>query len=154
MRSRRRFFLIVGVFACVAALYPFKDTVVPAWRVQVVDTSGNPVPKVAIRQVWRNYSTEQNDSEADSVTDESGYAVFPERRERACVLQRLFVGLNNVPNLAHAGWGPHSYVLVRAGPEYQTGMCSFDGKGQPPSRVVLRRRSEIGPSKDSEPTPK
>lgn len=148
MRGRRRFFLIVGVFACVAALYPFKDTVVPAWSVQVVDTSGNPVPKVAIRQVWRNYSTEFEDHREDSVTDEKGYATFPTRTGRACAQQRVFVCLSNARALAHAGWGPHSFVLVLAGPDYLSDDCSYHGSGQPPSRVILWRRSEIGPPKN------
>jgi hypothetical protein len=151
MKHRHRVLLIVVVFACVAGLFPFKDTVVPAWKLQVVDTAANPVPNTRIRQVWRNYSTEQHDHEEDSVTDEAGYAAFPERTERACALLRVIVGLNNASAVAHASWGPHAFVLVLAGRDYQSDLCVFDGKGQPPSRVILRRRSEIGPSKDSEP---
>jgi hypothetical protein len=146
--------LTVIVLACVAVLFPFKDTVVPAWRVQVVDTSGNPVPKVPVRQVWRNYSTEQQDHEEGRVTDEAGYVAFPERTERACAVQRVFVGLNNAAALAHASWGPHSFLLVLAGPDYLSADCSYHGSGQPPGRLVLWRRSEISPTQSTEPTVK
>jgi hypothetical protein len=143
--DRRRVFLVVVLFACIAVLYPFKETVVPEWGVQVVDTSGNPVANVPIRQVWRNYSTEFGDHREDSVTDELGYATFPARSGRVCALQRALVSLSNARALAHASWGPHSFVFVLAGPDYLSDDCSYSGSGQPPSRVIFRRRSEIGP---------
>src|SRR5262249_46734833 len=96
--------VIVVVAGCAVLLYPFEQTDVPFWRIQVVDTSGNPVPSVGITESWQNYSTELNSHEEESVTDAMGYAMFPERKERASALQRVLVGLSNIRATVHSSW--------------------------------------------------
>jgi hypothetical protein len=131
------------VFVALVAFYPFKGTVVPLWRIQVVDASGNPISNMPVAQEWQNHSTEQEDHWDESITDEDGYVTFPERLERASLGQRMIVAVGNAPWIVHASWGPHSFILVLAGPDYLNDVASYHGSQPPPSRVVLRRKSEI-----------
>ena len=151
MVIKGRYIVLLILLSAFVVLYPFKVTVVPSWRIQVVDTSGNPVPNMGIRQEWQHYSIEKDGHWEDSITDENGYATFPERTARASLLQRMFIALTNAPWVLHASWGSHSYIIVLAGPDYLNDAASFNGTGSPPSRVVLRHRSEIPPLKDYEP---
>ena len=134
------------IFVACVLFYPFKVTVVPVWRVQVVDTSGSPVANMPVGQDWRHYSLEQESHWDELITDENGYVTFPERVLRASVGRRLInLRLANLPGFPHAGWGPHSFILVLAGPDYQNDFASYNGSHPPPSRVILRRMSEIAP---------
>jgi hypothetical protein len=131
-------------------IYPFEYTVVPIWRFQVIYESGEPVSKMKVRQVWQHYSLEKQEHEDETETDGEGYAMFPERIIRANCLQRIFVALTNAPWIMHASWGPHSYLVVLAGPDYLND-GSYSGKGTPPERIELLKRSEIAPLKNYEP---
>jgi hypothetical protein len=152
--STKRRLLTIPVLlgaACVLILllYPFKYTVVPEWKFQVVYKSGKPVPNIRVREVWQHYSLEKQDHEAETVTNAEGYAVFPERTIKANTLQRFLVAVTNAPWIVHASWGPHSYLIVLAGPDYLNG-GSYDGKGAPPERIELLKMSEIPPLENYE----
>ena len=133
------------VFVASLLLYPFKVTVVPVWRVQVVDTSGSPVSNMLVGQDWRHYSIEREGHWDESITDEDGYVAFPERVLRASLCRRLIGGVANAPWLPHSGSGPHSFILVLAGPDYLNDAALYNGSEPPSSRVVLRRMDEIPP---------
>lgn len=132
--------------------YPFQVRVVPVWRIQVVDSAGRPVSNMPVAQDWRHYSFEQESHWEDSVTDENGYVTFPERLVRVSVARRLInLRPSNLPFFPHSSTGPHSFILVLAGDEYQNDDASYSGREAPPSLVVLRKRSEIPPVKGYEP---
>jgi hypothetical protein len=136
------------VFTALVVFYPFKVTVVPPWRIQVVDTSGKPVSNMRVAQEWQHYSIEREGHSEESVTDEGGFVTFPERVESASLYQRFIVGVGNVPWVLHTSWGPHSFILVLAGPDYLNDAVSYNGKEPPPSSVILRRMNEIPPLKE------
>jgi hypothetical protein len=52
--SRITLFVLLAAFL----FYPFETTVVPEWKIQVVDESGNPVKGVVVNQGWRHHSVE------------------------------------------------------------------------------------------------
>ena len=153
MRSRKSKTVAYGalVFVAFLLIYPFKVTVVPVWKIQVIDTSGRPVSNMPVGQDWRHYSIEEESHWDESITDDDGYVTFPERVITASVGRRLIsVRPANLPGFPHAGWGPHSFILVLAGPDYLNDSAWYNGNQAPPARVILRRMSEIAPLKNDE----
>ncbi len=151
LKSKAVLYLASLVLVACLLFYPFKINVVPVWRVQVVDTSGSPVANMPVGQDWRHYSFEQESHWEESITDENGFVTFPERVLRASVCRRL-INLRpaNLPGFPHGGSGPHSFILVLAGPDYQNDFATYTGSQPPPARVILRRMSEIAPLKNDE----
>jgi hypothetical protein len=137
----RRYWLALCAAGSVVLLYPFKTTVVPMWRFQVVNEAGDPLPVVQVRQVWQHYTVETSSHEEESVTDENGYVTFPERTVRASILQRVLGFIVKLPAFIHASWGPHSYVIVLAGPDYLN-LGSYDGDGPLPERIEVWRMKD------------
>ena len=45
----------VGVFIIVV-VYPYETTMVPAWKIRVVDCNGVPVKGEFVRESWKHYS--------------------------------------------------------------------------------------------------
>ncbi len=112
-RVRLRTLLIGAICAAAILLYPFKSTVCPAWRIQIVDAEGNSVRDVFVRQHWQDYSVESNGHEQDTHSDENGYVDFPERTIRANILSR-FMGatLNVLLQGIHASFGASAHIAA------------------------------------------
>ncbi len=60
----------ICIFAALGAmallwLYPFKTTVVPEWRVRIVDEAGNPLRTTRVRELWQRYTIESASHEED-----------------------------------------------------------------------------------------
>ena len=138
-RSTRRF-LIFALVAAIALcfLFPFKTTVVPEWRIRVVDETGQPFAGVRVSQSWYHYSYGVSDGE-DRYADQNGYVTFPERAFSAPMLYRVLrSALAQLLTLAHGSTGIRSYVWAVT-PERSSEF--FDYKpGEPlPKEIVLRR---------------
>ena len=135
----------IWIFAILAAialvlLYPFKTTVVPEWRLRIVDEAGNPLRATRVREVWQHYTIESASHEEDLITDGDGYVTFPRRTVRGSLLVRIGTPLVNVLNV-HASFGPRAWVLVLG---YSPHSFLEDNNtyfpGQPlPTQVVLKR---------------
>lgn len=136
----RQLFIALLIVLGVISLYPYKTTVVPAWKLRVVDAEGNPVKNMPVNYSWQNYSLESNGNEERTRTDENGYVSFPERTIRAALLQRMLGPVLNILQTGvHASFGSSGHIVVWGRPEeYETESLSYDG-GVPPEKVVLRR---------------
>jgi len=107
--------LVLGIILAMIVtllLYPLESTVVPQWRVRVLDEAGNSVRGVRLRESWSDYSVESHDHTEDLSTDADGYVTFPRRTVKASLLVRIarkaFIAI--VP---HQGEGhPAAYLLV------------------------------------------
>jgi hypothetical protein len=109
----RRILLIGCIFAFTVSLYPTISIVCPAWRIQVVDESGNPLRGAFVRQVWQDYTLESGSHEQDAQTDGNGYVSFPERTIKASLLFRTLGAIMKGISLnVHASYGPSSYILA------------------------------------------
>ena len=97
---------IVGISGLL--VYPYETTVVPDWRVRVVDENGNPVSGVTVTEYWRHMSFESDDHHAEAITDYSGYVSFPGRTTRAPLIRRAIGSLINRLNVHRADFGPHA----------------------------------------------
>ena len=73
--------LVLGI----VGWYPYRPGVVPAWRIQVVDSAGHAVAGVMVQQEWLDPVDEGTDQRK---TDAAGFVAFPERPLR----NRLVLG--------------------------------------------------------------
>lgn len=129
--------IVLATFILIA-LYPFQSQVVPAWRVQVVDEAGKPVPGMAVLYTWRHYGIEWSGDEEHTTTDAQGYVSFPPRTTRASLAQRTLRAITNVPYIVHASWEPHGLIVVYGHEDkYQSEGVSYSGKGTLPTKIVL-----------------
>ncbi len=97
--TRRRYpIYAISILAAVLFVYPFDSTIVPAWKLQVVDVNGNVCQNMRVTQSWGHYSLwlEGWLGSDDRFTDMNGYVEFPERTIRANLIRRIVV-----PVIAH-----------------------------------------------------
>jgi hypothetical protein len=111
-KSHRRLTVPLLIAFIIAGFIPFETSVVPLWKIKVVDSSGNPLGGIGVRQVWQDYSTESSSHEQDLITDSNGYVIFPARSVKAGLLRRLVYPIINLLSGAHASWGASSWVIV------------------------------------------
>jgi hypothetical protein len=129
--------LLFGVVA-VIAFYPLETTVVPEWRVRIVDEAGAPLGNTGIREVWKHYSIESESHEQDLLTDNDGYVAFPRRTVRAGLAVRLIKSSINALN-PHGSSGPGAYLITLA-PGYDTWSNDFYIPGRPlPSEMIVTK---------------
>lgn len=96
------------------ALYPSKQTIVPAVRIRILDEAGNPAPGTLVQEKWEYSSVAGvNNYREKSFADENGYASFPERTERVSILVRFLSGVVEVIHLPH-GYGHGSRWTIWA----------------------------------------
>lgn len=133
-----RRYLLSGL-ACVALLLvPFPTTMVPEWRVQVINRQGHVLRGEFVRQSWTDYSLESCCGDMDDAwADESGYVVFPRRVIWASLLARTVKPpLAKLMTLAHGSAGVHADVTawgrdgVAVSVRYEPGV-------PPPDKIVL-----------------
>jgi len=96
--KKRYLIYAISCLAIVLLFYPFESTVVPTWKLQVVDVDENICRNMRVTQSWGHYSLylDGGDRSEDGFTDMNGYVEFPERTVRASGLRRVVV-----PVVAH-----------------------------------------------------
>ena len=112
MFSRKIKILIIAPLLF-AAMYPFESTVVPVWKVKVIDLTGASCKEMPIFETWAHYSLfpSGNFRFADGITDREGVVEFPERRVRAIGIQRLIMPfVAEVLIVAHGSTGVSASV--------------------------------------------
>jgi hypothetical protein len=120
----------MGTFiACLVVLlfYPFDLTVVPEWKLRIVDQTGQRLRGNRVRQSWSHYTLENQSHEEELLSDGDGYVKFPRRTIRTSFITwaaRLLARLVNV----HSSFGPSAsvyymgdYQLISEEPWYQPG---------------------------------
>ena len=106
--------LIVAIICLVIIImgFPIETTVVPKWKLQVVDVNGAACSNMSVTQSWGHYSLytggnpDSSNSSDHRPTDTSGYVEFPERTIRASVPRRLIMPIiTRVLTIMHGGGG-------------------------------------------------
>ena len=136
-RKKRFGLAISGVLLAVLLLYPFETTVVPEWKVRVVDESGNSMIGMAVKEGWEHSSIESHRHEQDLTTDNEGRVTFPRRTIRANLLWRI-VGRAVVAVIPHAQSGPHFFLDVQ-GPYSSLTGTDYLPNDPLPNIIVVRR---------------
>jgi len=141
MRKFRWILIPVGILAVL--LYPYETTVVPTWRVRVLDDERNPMGRVRVTEYWSDDSVERDDHEAESITDDEGYVTFPTRIIRASPIRRGIVPLINRLNVHGGAGGPHAYLIISRVASSDMNFITANSNyfpGKPlPEEIVLRR---------------
>jgi len=81
--------LALALAAGAASLISYDTLLVPAWRLRVVDTAGEPLTGVRVVQHAQHYSLESGGRRLEARSDRHGLVSFPERRVRASLLSRI-----------------------------------------------------------------
>ena len=116
-----------------------ESLVVPAWTVQVIDKSGNPVEGASVSQTWQDYSVESHSHDRMIVTGKDGKASFSERVLLASQLARVLGPLRSVLRSGfHAGRGPSSWIIARMG-DCTGGNAIYKQGEKLPETVVIDR---------------
>jgi len=102
---------IIAAFG-VALLIPIPLLSSPVWHVAVVDEAGVAVEAIAVRRVYRNYSTEAVGHEDDQATDRQGRATFAAKWSSASTARRCVFTAFSALAGAHASFGRHAYVFA------------------------------------------
>jgi hypothetical protein len=136
--ARKKWFglAIPGVVLAIL-LYPFQTTVVPEWRVRVVDESGNSMIGMTVKEGWEHSSIESHRHEQDLTTDNHGSVTFPRRTIRANLLWRI-VGGAIVTVVPHQPSGPHFFLDVQ-GPYTTLTGTDYLPNDPLPAAIVVRR---------------
>ena len=128
---KQKYRLLTGIFSVgllvLILVYPFDITVVPEWKLRVVDQTGQPLRGNRVRESWCHYTLETRCHEEELTSDSDGYIRFPRRAIRANFVTwaaKFLVRLVNV----HSSFGPSAsvfylgdYSLVSEEPWYEPG---------------------------------
>jgi hypothetical protein len=135
--SRRRALLLALI---ILFLVPYPTTVVPEWRVRVVDEAGRPYAGMGVSQGWQHYSLELEGGGNYETrrTDGDGYVTFPKRTLWAGLLSRGFRRASTAAmSIAHGGGGIHADIAA-TGPQGYKSVEYTPGKPPPPELVLPR----------------
>jgi hypothetical protein len=102
--------LLIVILIClgtIVMLVPIETSVIPQWRVQVVDVNGIECPNMRVTQSWGHYRLylDGNYSSEARLTDLNGYAQFPARTVRASLSRRVIMPIvTRIATIMHGGW--------------------------------------------------
>ena len=138
-RKRKKFAAGALLIACIGLVlfYPFETTIVPAWKVRIIDESGKPVLTAPVSERWRHHSIETHGHNETSITDDEGYVSFPRRTVRASLVFRI-VGGAVVRLNVHGESGPKASLLV-LGPYSSLTKTTYNWGEPLPETIVVRR---------------
>lgn len=95
-------------------LIPFPTTIVPTWKLKVVDEQNNICPNKEVTQTWAHYSIyigSGNSQSEDRLTDEEGNIEFPTRTVWSPLIWRIIGAvIANALTIAHGSAGADSSV--------------------------------------------
>jgi hypothetical protein len=139
MNTRRARAIAGAIIAIIVMLLvPFKTTVVPAWKLQVVNMQAIPCGGLVVVQSWRHYSLDMEGGEhlESRSTDKDGWVDFPERTIRKSVLGRLFANaLTLINTLFHGSRGIRASISASGPPGY--GEVNYQVGKPMPQQLVL-----------------
>ena len=138
---REHYLKVAVIFAAVVSLiYPFESTIVPAWRLRVVDVEGNPCSGMQVNQGYKHYSLDlgAGDYGEYKFTDEDGYVEFPGRTIRASMIWRVSAPvLAYLSVIFHGSTGISGYVFasgMKGGP-----WLTYKPSKPLPDRIIVER---------------
>jgi len=136
--KRRWQISVILVLVAAAAVYPFETTVVPEWRIKVIDETGTPFAGARVVQQWDNYSLGNGGGE-EKLANENGEVVFPKRIARGSLLYRtLRASWAVLMKLTHGSTGIRATVWATT-PKVSSDSVEYQ-QGKPlPEVIVLRR---------------
>ena len=137
-----------GLFAGAAVLlfafflYPFKTTIVPRWRLNVVDeTRVLGVPDIRVTEHWQHYLLESEGHEEMQKTNQNGLVDFSERTIRTSLASRVMRTIFNFARQgANAKSGPYASIVVWGSSDYETTVAVYQPETPTQTEIVVHRR--------------
>jgi hypothetical protein len=101
--TKRSLLIAIGIVLVAGpVLFPWSSSVAPAVRVRVFDELGQPAKQSVVKQEWVYLAPGMDRWYREhSRTDEHGYAVFPERKVRVSIAQKVVGFLRELVSLPH-----------------------------------------------------
>ncbi|HEV2826446.1 MAG TPA: hypothetical protein VGW76_02500 [Pyrinomonadaceae bacterium] len=126
---RKKTFVIAVSTVCLIVLMviPFEITVVPEWKLRVVDQTGQGLKGNRVRESWSHYTLETQSHEEEQLSDANGYVQFPRRTIRTNIITWAAKFAARIVNV-HSSFGPSAsahylgeYTLASDQPWYEPG---------------------------------
>ena len=125
----------------IVLLYPFQTTIVPRWRVHVIDESGARVSGINVTEHWQHYLIESEGHEEARQTDETGVVDFPARKVRASLVTRFIdVIFNLLGEGKKARFGPYASLVIWGSRDHETAVASYTPGTPPQTEVIVHRQ--------------
>jgi hypothetical protein len=121
--------------------FPFQSTIVPPWRLHVVDDTGAQVPDIKVTEHWQYYLLESEGHEDMLTSDERGRVGFPARTIRAGIASRVIDAIANFARQgAKAKFGPYASIVVWGSRDYETAVAVYQPGMPPQADIVVHRQ--------------
>ncbi len=135
-------FASAAVLLLALFLYPFKTTIVPRWRLNVVDeTRVLGVPDIRVTEHWQHYLLESEGHEEMQKTNQNGLVDFPTRTIRASLASRVTRTIFNFAREgANAKSGPYASIVVWGSSDYETTVAVYTPETATQTDIVVHRR--------------
>jgi hypothetical protein len=120
-------------------LYPFKITIVPRWRLNVVDeTRVLGVPDIRVTEHWQHCLLESEGHEEMQKTNQNGLVDFPARALRASLASRIMRTMFNFARQgAKAKSGPYASIVVWGSSDYETTVAVYQPDTPTQTEIVV-----------------
>ena len=136
--------LFVGAAVLLLAffLYPFKTTIVPRWRLNVVDeTRVLGVPDIRVTEHWQHYLLESEGHEEMQKTNQNGLVDFPARTIRASLASRVMRTIFNFARQgANARLDAYASIVIWGNAGYETTVAVYQPEAPTQTEIVVRRQ--------------
>jgi len=141
-RRWRVLFAGAAVLLLALFLYPFKTTIVPRWRLNVVDeTRVLGVPDIRVTEHWQHYLLESEGHEEMQKTNQNGLVDFPTRTIRASLASRVTRTIFNFAREgANAKSGPYASIVVWGSSDYETTVAVYQPDTPTQTEIVVHRQ--------------
>ncbi|MGH9906819.1 MAG: hypothetical protein ACRD8U_14705 [Pyrinomonadaceae bacterium] len=131
-------FAVVPALCLVTLFFPFKTTIVPEWRLRVVDQAGAPVPGINVTEHWQHFLLESVGHEELRQTGIDGTVSFSGRTIRASLLRRLLATLSSLATEGfRAKRRPGASVVIWGSKDHATTVETYDDEQAPLSEIVV-----------------
>ena len=131
--------LCLLLFLLAFLIYPFQQTIIPAWDLRVVDNHGSPVSEINVTEHWQHWLFEKDAHDDFRKPGLDGRVSFPERTMRSSLLNRL---LTRVHRRATEGRDakvePAASVVAWGSKNHQTTVAVYRIGELPQSEIVVR----------------
>jgi hypothetical protein len=122
-------------------VYPFKITVVPRWRLHVVDETGALLRDVNVTEHWQHYLLESAGHEELLRTDGAGLVDFPERTIRASIASRIIRRTLKLTSRGVAArYDTYASIVAWGNTAYETTVAIYQPDTPTQTEIVIRKK--------------
>ena len=120
-------------------IYPFQQTIVPAWQLRIIDNHGSPVSEINITEHWQHWLFEKDAHDDLRRPGPDGRVSFPERTMRTSILNGLVTRVHRrVTEGRYAKIEPAASVVVWGSKNHETTVAVYRIGELPPSEIIVR----------------